>query len=157
MAADPTCVVHTADGSVSLQVVEVLSDTELRAKALNSKVLGQRKNVNLPGVHVDLPVLGEQDIKDVQEFACRNKMDFIAASFVQTAEDVEFIRRVLEDAAGYNIKIISKIESQAGLQHYDSILDVSCWAACKLETGVLCCMVLCTQLMGMVWNVESLM
>ena len=149
-------------------MLELISSTELRARALNSKALGQRKNVNLPGVHVQLPVLSAQDISDLQDFACRNKMDFVAASFVQvrgaavitemaacghtrralcnapawrpararrssrppslrpsqTADDVRFIRRVLDEAGGQAIQILSKIESQAGLQHYDSILQV---------------------------------
>ncbi len=46
-------------------------------------MLGQRKNVNLPGVHVDIPVLTAKDIDDLQNFCCKNKMDFVAASFVQ--------------------------------------------------------------------------
>jgi pyruvate kinase len=65
---------------------------------MNKKVLGQRKNMNLPGVKVDLPVLTPNDINDVQNFCCKNKMDFIAASFVQTAADVRFIRKTLDDA-----------------------------------------------------------
>jgi pyruvate kinase len=49
-----------ADGNLSVEVVEILSATELKGKVLNSKELGQRKNCNLPGVHVDLPVLNER-------------------------------------------------------------------------------------------------
>ena len=60
---------------------------------LNTKKLGERKNCNLPGVQVDIPVLTEKDINDVQNFCCKNKMDFIAASFVQTGEDVQLIRK----------------------------------------------------------------
>ncbi len=48
----------------------ILSDTELVATALNAKALGERKNANLPGVLVDLPVLGPKDVDDVQKFAC---------------------------------------------------------------------------------------
>ena len=54
-------------------------------QVINSHTLGQRKNCNLPGVHVDLPVLAPNDILDVQKFACKNSMDFIAASFVQVS------------------------------------------------------------------------
>ena len=53
------------------QVDSILSDTELVGTALNGKSLGERKNCNLPGVLVDLPVLGEKDIDDVQNFACK--------------------------------------------------------------------------------------
>lgn len=71
---------------------------EVLCTALNKKVLGQRKNMNLPGVKVDLPVLTDKDIDDVQNFCCKNNMDFIAASFVQTAADVRYIRRILDEA-----------------------------------------------------------
>jgi pyruvate kinase len=77
-----------------LQVLEVLDDTKLLGRALNSHKLGQRKNCNLPGVVVDLPVLGPKDIADVQGFAAKQNMDYIFASFVQSADDVRFIRKV---------------------------------------------------------------
>jgi pyruvate kinase len=72
-----------ADGSISITVDEILSPTELRGTVLNSKKLGQRKNCNLPGVKVDIPVLTEKDIDDLQNFAAKHKMDYVAASFVQ--------------------------------------------------------------------------
>ncbi len=72
-----------ADGSISITVDEVLSPVTLRGTVLNSKKLGQRKNCNLPGVKVDIPVLTDKDIKDLQLFAAKHKMDFVAASFVQ--------------------------------------------------------------------------
>jgi pyruvate kinase len=58
-------------------------------RALNAKVLGQTKNVNLPGVHVALPVLTDKDIKDLVNWGCRNRVDFIAASFVQSEDDIK--------------------------------------------------------------------
>ena len=57
---------------------------------LNSKELGQRKNCNLPGVKVDLPVLTEKDVKDLQEFAAKHAVDFVAASFVQASRGLSF-------------------------------------------------------------------
>ena len=100
-----------ADGSLSIRVEEILSATELRGTVLNSKTLGERKNGNLPGVKVDIPVLTEKDIDDLQNFAAKHQMDYVAASFVQSKADVEFIRRVLDEAGGQKIKIISKIEN----------------------------------------------
>ena len=67
---------------------------------MNTKKLGERKNCNLPGVKVDIPVLTAKDIDDVQNFCCKNKMDFVAVSFVQTGEDVQFVRKTLDDAGG---------------------------------------------------------
>ena len=111
-----------ADGSISIKVNSIVSDTELKGTVLNSKKLGERKNCNLPGVKVDIPVLTEKDINDVQNFCCKNKMDFIAASFVQTGEDVQLIRSILDEAGGQNVKIICKIENEAGMENFDDIL-----------------------------------
>jgi hypothetical protein len=77
-----------------LQVLEILDDTRLLGRCLNSHKLGQRKNCNLPGVLVDLPVLGPKDVEDVQGFAAKHGMDYIFASFVQSADDVRYIRKV---------------------------------------------------------------
>ena len=111
-----------ADGSISIKVNSIVSDTELKGTVLNSKKLGERKNCNLPGVKVDIPVLTEKDINDVQNFCCKNKMDFIAASFVQTGEDVQLIRSILDEAGGQNVQIICKIENEAGMENFDDIL-----------------------------------
>ena len=72
-----------ADGTLSIEILSILSDTELKGRVLNSKVLGERKNCNLPGVKVDIPVLTENDIDDLKNFACKHMVDFVAASFVQ--------------------------------------------------------------------------
>ena len=71
---------------------------------------------------MDIPVLTEKDINDVQNFCCKNKMDFIAASFVQTGEDVQLIRKILDEAGGQSVKIISKIENEEGMRNFDEIL-----------------------------------
>jgi len=99
-----------ADGSIVLEVKEMVSDTVLKATVLNSKELGERKNCNLPGVKVEIPVLTEKDIDDLQNFCAKHKMDYVAASFVQSGADVDFIRKTLDDVGGQNVKIISKIE-----------------------------------------------
>ena len=114
-----------SDGTISIRVTEILSATTLAGEVLNSKELGQRKNCNLPGVKVDLPVLTDKDVLDLKEFGCKHKVDFVAASFVQSAADVKFIRKVLDEAGGTEIKIISKIENQEGLNNFDEILLVT--------------------------------
>jgi pyruvate kinase len=70
-------------------------------------------------------VLTAKDINDVQNFCCKNEMDFIAASFVQTGEDVQLIRKVLDEAGGQNVQIISKIENEEGVANIDAILKYS--------------------------------
>jgi len=66
-----------ADGTISIRVDSIESATVVRGTVLNSKKLGERKNCNLPGVKVDIPVLTPKDVDDVQNFCCKNAMDFI--------------------------------------------------------------------------------
>merc|ERR1712032_1795808 len=87
-------------------------------EVMNSVKLGERKNCNLPGVKVDLPVLQEKDKDDLQKFGIPQGVDFVAASFVQSAEDVESIRKTL-GLRGRSIKIISKIEMRGWHQESD--------------------------------------
>jgi len=112
-----------ADGSITLEVVEVGTDF-VKTRILNSGKLGERKNMNLPGCKVDLPVIGETDKNDILNFAIPQGCNFIAASFVQHADDVNLIRQIL-GPRGRHIKIISKIENQAGLQNFDEIMKAS--------------------------------
>jgi len=122
-SSHPGNIILCADGNLSLQVVSV-SGNEVTTTIMNSYHLGERKNVNLPGVQVELPVLQEKDIDDITKFGIPQGVDFVAASFVQTAEDVAFIRETL-GKRGRNIKIISKIENEAGLVNFDAILEAS--------------------------------
>merc|ERR1719456_1130680 len=112
-----------ADGSVVLQVTECLPDGVM-TKVLNNATIGERKNMNLPGVHVDLPVLCEKDKDDILNFGIPQGVNFIAASFVQSGQDVDDIRELL-GRRGRHIKIISKIENEAGLKNFDEILAKS--------------------------------
>merc|ERR1712039_334689 len=93
-------------------------------EVMNSVKLGERKNCNLPGVKVELPVLQDKDKDDLVKFGIPQGVDFVAASFVQSAEDVESIRKTL-GLRGRSIKIISKIENEEGLKNLDAIIDKS--------------------------------
>lgn len=112
-----------ADGSIVLEVVEIGTDS-IKTRVLNTGKLGEKKNMNLPGCKVELPVIGEKDKNDLLNFAIPQGVNFVAASFVQKADDVREIRQILGQR-GRNIKIISKIENQAGLQNFDEILAES--------------------------------
>jgi pyruvate kinase len=112
-----------ADGSLVLTVLtchEAIGEVECRIE--NNASIGERKNMNLPGVIVDLPTCTEKDIDDIVNWGCKHNVDFIAASFVRKSTDVELIRKVLNENGGEHIKIISKIENLEGLENYDAIL-----------------------------------
>jgi len=112
-----------ADGSLSLKVKECGADFVM-TEVMNGVKLGERKNCNLPGVKVDLPVLQDKDKDDLQKFGIPQGVDFVAASFVQSSEDVELIRKTL-GLRGRSIKIISKIENEEGLKNIDAIIEAS--------------------------------
>ena len=92
-------------------------------RVLNDCKIGERKNMNLPGTQVQLPVLGEKDINDIKVFGPKHNIDMVAASFVQSADDVRTIRKVLLESNQAHVKIIAKIENQAGLNNFDEILE----------------------------------
>uniref|UniRef100_A0A7S1UWV7 Pyruvate kinase n=1 Tax=Grammatophora oceanica TaxID=210454 RepID=A0A7S1UWV7_9STRA len=114
-----------ADGSLVLTVLSIDEGAgEVSCRIENNASIGERKNMNLPGVVVDLPTLTDKDVGDIQEWGCKHGVDFIAASFVRKASDVTKIREVLgPDHQG--IKIICKIENQEGLDNYDAILEAT--------------------------------
>ncbi|KAL4526617.1 hypothetical protein Ndes2526A_g01058 [Nannochloris sp. 'desiccata'] len=114
-----------ADGSISLEVVSTNPAAgTVVAKCLNTAKLGERKNVNLPGVIVDLPTLTEKDIDDLVSWGVPNEIDLIAASFVRKGSDLDYIRSVLGPKGQY-IKIISKVENHEGVSNFDDILAKS--------------------------------
>jgi len=82
------------------------------------------KNCNLPGIQVDLPVLQDKDNGVLVNFGLANAVDFVVASFVQTAEDVKLIRDTL-GLQSRSIKIISKVENEAVVENFDAISEAS--------------------------------
>merc|ERR1712061_883527 len=109
------------DGTVVLEVTGTGEDYVM-TKVMNDGKLGEKKNVNVPGVKVDIPVVGEREIKDIVEWAVPNNADFVALSFVQSAGDVKECRKHCGDKP---IKIISKIENVEGLKNFEEILAES--------------------------------
>lgn len=108
------------DGLIGMLVLEIKGDNVI-CEVENDGFLGETKGVNLPGIVVDLPAITEKDAADIA-FGVEMKVDFIAASFIRKASDVHSIRKLIK---GTNIKIISKIENQEGLENFDDILEAS--------------------------------
>ncbi len=111
------------DGLLELKVKE-LTNTDIICEAINSGFLSSSKGVNIPDVYVNLPALTQKDIEDIK-FGIEMDFDFIAASFVRTADDVIKIKEILNENGGSHIKIIAKIESRDGVNNIDSILEVA--------------------------------
>lgn len=111
------------DGLIELKVESVTGD-EIHTKVVNGGFIKSKKGVNVPNVKLRLPSLTEKDIADLK-FGVKEDIDFVAASFVRTKEDVLNIRSVLESEGMYNVQIISKIENKEGLENIDTIIEVS--------------------------------
>uniref|UniRef100_A0A8C9G897 Pyruvate kinase n=1 Tax=Piliocolobus tephrosceles TaxID=591936 RepID=A0A8C9G897_9PRIM len=116
-------IILIADGSVSCKVLETYDDHVI-TEVLNTATIGEKKNMNLPNVKVDLPIISEKDKDDILNFAIPMGCNFIAASFIQSAEDVRTIRNLL-GTRGRHIKIIPKIENVEGIINFDKILAES--------------------------------
>lgn len=112
------------DGLVELKILQIIDGTDIKCIAINRGTLKNHKGVNVPNVKINLPAVTEKDIDDIK-FGIENGIDFIAVSFVRTADDVNVIRRILEENNGEYIDIISKIESQQGVDNIDEILRAS--------------------------------
>ena len=110
------------DGLIMLRI-EKVTDTDITCTVLNNGKIKTKKGVNVPGVHLSMPYLSQKDREDII-FGVQNGFDFIAASFVRTAQDVYDIRNLLNEYDS-NIRIIAKIENREGVNNIDSILSAA--------------------------------
>ncbi len=108
------------DGRVEL-AVEALSSTEILCKVLTGGILTAKKGINIPNVHLNMPYISEQDESDLR-FGIEMDVDFVAASFVRSKDDVIALRKLLNYYGGHSIKIIAKIENVEGVENFDEIL-----------------------------------
>ena len=111
------------DGLVELHV-ESKSDTDIITRVVSGGQISDRKGVNVPGVRFSMPYISEKDKDDVL-FGIRSGFDYIAASFVRGAEDVQALRQLLDENGGAHVRIIAKIENADGVAHIDEIIEAS--------------------------------
>ncbi|MFR6024493.1 MAG: pyruvate kinase [Oscillospiraceae bacterium] len=119
----PGCRVLIDDGLIELRVEEVRGQDIVCTVACGGP-LSSNKSINIPDVHIQLPSLTEKDREDLR-FAVEQDFDFVAASFVRKASDVEDIRACLKEYGGEHIRIISKIENSEGVENLDEIIAAS--------------------------------
>ena len=111
------------DGMIEVEVLSA-EGRKVCCKTISGGKLSNRKGVNIPGKKLKLPTMTEKDKEDIVN-GIKAGFDYIAASFIRSAKDVNEIRTLLKENGGEKIKIISKIENQEGVDNFDEILDAS--------------------------------
>jgi len=111
------------DGYVQAEIIEKGEDF-VELEVFNDATICPNKTIVFPGETIDLPDLTEQDIKDI-EFGCKEGVDIIAASFVNTAKQMNVIKEIIAGFKKPNIMVIAKIESRKGVDNFNGILQVA--------------------------------
>ena len=119
MDVEPNGTIMLDDGLIKLQI-QTVNDTDIVCTVLNNGKIKNKKGVNVPGVHLSMPYMSQRERDDII-FGAQQGFDFIAASFVRTAQDVYDIRNLLNEYDS-DIRIIAKIENREGVNNIDSIL-----------------------------------
>jgi pyruvate kinase len=111
------------DGKLKLETIETNKKDTVKAKVINGGTLSSKKGVNLPNTKISLPSLTEKDLEDAN-FALDNNVDWIALSFVRSAEDVAQLKEIIRNKKKF-ARIIAKIEKPEALNDIENIIDVS--------------------------------
>ncbi len=109
------------DGAIEL-VVDEISGKDIVCTVVHGNGLGSRKTMNLPGTAVRLPALKDKDIADLKT-ACEHDYDYVAMSFTRNKDDIDQVRKVLDENGGKDIKIVTKVENVEGLEHMEEIVE----------------------------------
>jgi len=110
------------DGAIAL-VVESTTRTDVVCRVINGGILGERKGINLPGVSLPIDSLTEKDLEDLQWAVVQN-VDFIALSFVRSAEDCARAKALIQEAGG-RAPLVAKIEKAEAIDHLDEIIGTA--------------------------------
>src|SRR5688500_19024867 len=115
----PTTRLLLDDGAIAL-IVESTTDTDVVCRVIDGGMLGERKGINLPGVALPIDSLTEKDIVDLN-WAVQQQADYIALSFVRSADDCERAKKLIAVAGG-SAPLIAKIEKAEAIDHLDAII-----------------------------------
>lgn len=111
------------DGVIEL-LTEKVTSTDIVCRVIHGGTLSNNKGINVPGVKLSMPYLNERDMNDL-EFGAKMGFDFIAASFVRTAADINYLRKFTHSLGWFDVRIIAKIENLDGVENIDEILEAA--------------------------------
>lgn len=109
------------DGAIELKVDEIVGK-DIVCTVIHGNGLGSRKTMNLPGTVIRLPALKDKDIEDLKT-ACEHGYDYVAISFCRNVDDINQVRKVLDENGGKDIKIVTKVENCEGLENMEAIVE----------------------------------
>ncbi|MBI3336581.1 pyruvate kinase [Candidatus Peregrinibacteria bacterium] len=108
------------NGELSFDIVRIEKNKDVVGRAREDGVIGSRRHINLPGADVHLPSLTQKDWDDIV-FAIEQDIDYVALSFIRTADDIEEVRRFIQKKKG-SLSIIAKIETAQAVQNINEII-----------------------------------
>ena len=111
------------DGKIAM-FVERIEGSSVICRVINGGKVSNRKSINIPNLNIPMPYISETDRSDIL-FGISQDVDFIAASFTRTADDIHKLRKLLDDNGGRRIQIIAKIENTQGIENLDQILELA--------------------------------
>ena len=111
------------NGELSFDILSIEEDGTVIGRAREDGTIGTRRHINLPGADIDLPSITEKDWEDLA-YGAEHNLDFLALSFIRNAEEVRAVRNMIEEK-GSSSNIVSKIETQKGVENIREIIDVS--------------------------------
>ncbi len=111
------------DGVIEL-LAENVTQNEITCRIIHGGTLSNNKGINVPGVKLSMPYLSDSDMNDL-EFGAKMGFDFIAASFVRTAADINYLRKFTHSLGWFDVRIIAKIENTDGVENIDEILEAA--------------------------------
>ena len=112
------------DGFYKLVVESVDADGGVTCRIANGGTIKSRRGVCIPGIKLDVPYISEQDREDIK-YACVHDGDYLAISFVNSAEDIKEVRELCAEFGKPNMQIVSKVETQYAMDNLDSIIDAT--------------------------------
>ena len=110
------------DGKIRSEVIEIVSETAIKIRIENDGHLAGRKGLNLPDTDFGGDIITEKDMSDV-EFGCSRDFDYVALSFVQTADDIDKLRQIMV-SHGSTAQIIAKIETKKAIETDENLEEI---------------------------------
>lgn len=111
------------DGVIELRA-EKITATDIVCRVINGGILSNNKGINVPGVELSMPYLSDRDMSDL-EFGSKLGYDFIAASFVRSSADINYLKKFTKSLGWTTPRIIAKIENMDGVNNIDEIIDAA--------------------------------